>query len=412
MALWAVVWGLAPMPAANAASLDITAVFAPDSANPHRNEFKNTTGNRAFCGTFPAYCERLGIHSLSVPITFRSNAPILANHESPRQGAMFKVPSNWRTLQVTNTETGETSSLEVRIAGIGSTYILPKLVSEITEGGNHASLWVGGSWGWAAPSPCIYTGWNSYSGRGQNFFWITPEGDYTCAKKARFDIPQAFDYNYAGAGQLLFAYALRTPNPLQMSTGNYVGSLTYSIGPGQDFDMGDVMVANDSALTLNFNLEVQHTLKIEVPPGGNRVELIPQGGWQAWLSQGRKPTRLFRDQTFHLYASSRFKMALECQYGANANTCMLWEPNVGHAVPVNISVSLPHGLTDAEGQTVSRRPLRLDGIGTELFQPGFYVERKPATLHFEIAREHVEEMLGTSSRTYAGNVTVIWDSEV
>src|SRR3546814_3118440 len=71
-----------------------------------------------------------------------------------------------------------------------------------------------------------------------------------------------------------FAYELRTPNPLNMSSGQYTGSLTYSIGPGQDFDMGDVMLPNDSALTLNFNLEVQHTLQVEVPPGGNRVELV------------------------------------------------------------------------------------------------------------------------------------------
>jgi hypothetical protein len=180
-----------------------------------------------------------------------------------------------------------------------------------------------------------------------------------------------------------------------------------------DFDFGDTMVpVGDSELVLNFTLDVQHALKVEIPPGGDQVELLPQGGWQAWLNQGRKPTRLFRDQTFNLSSSSRFKMNLECQY-AIGNNCALWEANAGHEVPVEMSVTLPGGLTDAVGNPVNRRPLRRDGVGTELFQPAFYVERKPGTLHFEVARDAVEEMIKPNTpRRYRGNVTVIWDSEV
>ena len=170
-----------------------------------------------------------------------------------------------------------------------------------------------------------------------NFFWKTPvEG--VCAKRASYLIP-SMSYRH-----LDFAYELRTPNPLKMSAGHYTGTLSYSVGPGQDFDMGDVMIPNDSVIALNFNLEVQHTLKVEVPPGGNKVVLEPQGGWQAWLSQGQKPTRLFRDQTFHISASSRFKMGLQCQFaGSSDNTCLLWAPSSGQLVPVNISVTLPNG---------------------------------------------------------------------
>ncbi|AEV64684.1 Hypothetical protein PSF113_4695 [Pseudomonas ogarae] len=243
-----------------------------------------------------------------------------------------------------------------------------------------------------------------YTNTDYTFFWKTPvEG--VCAKGANYLIP-GFSYRY-----LDFAYELRTPNPLKMSSGQYTGSLTYSVGPGQDIDMGDVMLPNDSALTLNFNLEVQHTLQVEVPPGGNRVELVPQEGWQSWLNSGRKPTRLFRDQRFHISASSRFKMALECQI-ISGNTCAISEAGTGHAVPVDVSVSLPDGLTDAAGQPVNRRRLLRDGSGTELFQPGFYVDRRPGTLHFEVARTSVEEMLDSGAKAYTGNVTVIWDSEV
>jgi hypothetical protein len=120
---------------------------------------------------------------------------------------------------------------------------------------------------------------------------------------------------------------------------------------------------------------------------------------------------LFRDQRFHISASSRFKMALDCP-AISGNTCAITEASTGHAVPVDVSVTLPHGLTDATGQPVNRRRLLRDGSGTELFRPGSYLERKPGTLHFEVARENVRAMLDSGGTKYAGNVTVIWDSEV
>jgi hypothetical protein len=55
----------------------------------------------------------------------------------------------------------------------------------------------------------------------------------------------------------------------------------------------------------------------------------------------------------------------------------------------------------------------MDGSGTELFQPGIYVDRKPGTLHFEIAPDEVGEMIKPRQpRQYSGWVNVIWDSEV
>jgi len=324
---------------------------------------------------------------------------------------MLKVPGDWRALQVTHSGTGESHEVSVRISAIGATYRLTPGAQELVGGGvsvrqAHMMLWAGGVWN-RAPSPCsegsteeFYYGGNSFE-----FFWRTPQQDAACTKQAKYLIP-AFLYH-----EMSYGYQLRTPNPLKMSSGHYTGTLTYTVGPGQDFDMGDVMLPDDSILTLNFNLEVQHTLKVEVPPGGNRVELVPQEGWQSWLNSGRKPTRLFRDQRFHISASSRFKMGLECQY-VSGNTCAISETSSGHQVPVNVSVTLPQGLTDGANQPVDRRPLLLDGSGTELFQPSFYLDRKSGMLHFEVDRSSVEDMLDSGAKAYTGNVTVIWDSEV
>jgi hypothetical protein len=385
---------------------DIRATFQPDSANPQKNQFTNQTPSEGFCAQVPQACAPLKLFSLIARIPFTANAPILANHTDPRQGGMARVPSDWRDVSVTHSS-GDVTTLQVRIAAIGHESLLPRSISELTGGGTWDDLWEGGRWLYA-PAPCVGVGWGTVGNFGYNSFWVVPVGAGVCSKKAKFDIPLSFRYQY-----IVFGYELRTPDPLKMASGDYTGVISYTVGPGQDFDMGDVMIPSDSVLTLNFSLEVSHTLKVDVPPGGNRVELVPEGGWQSWLTKGRKPTRLFRDQTFNISASSRFKMKMECQYSHDGRTCGVVEPVSGHAVPLNVSVSLPHGLTDAAGQAVDRRPLRIDGSGTALFQPGFYVDRKPGTLHFEIPAAEVGEMIHPGqARQYSGSVAVIWDSDV
>ena len=393
------------VPSANAVVQEIRAEFVPDPTNPMLNKFKNTTPESGVCVHWiSARCRSLGIFSLTIPgLRFNSSQPIAADHADPRMGATFSVPSNWRSLEVFHSRTGESETVQMRIAGIGGSWTIARPPG--------VSAWARPGVGWFsqwkyAPAPCTGVNVGVAGVAWSPFFWLIPEGAGACGRKPSVDIPW---FNYSAVE---YVYELRTPNPLRMSSGEYKGSLTYTTGPGMDFDMGDVLVPNDNAITLNFTLDVMHALKVDIPPGGNRIELVPQGGWQAWLNQGRKPVRLFRDQTFNISASSRFKMQLECQFVAG-NTCALRDAGAADLVPLNTSVTLPYGLTDGTGQPVDRRPLRLDGSGTELFQPGLYVDRKPGVLHFEVAREHVEQMLQDGNgKTYSGDITVIWDSEV
>ncbi|WP_338508449.1 hypothetical protein VRB09_05270 [Pseudomonas poae] len=103
-------------------------------------------------------------------------------------------------------------------------------------------------------------------------------------------------------------------------------------------------------------------------------------------------------------------MTLEC--GAPmGNTCSV-RYAAGHQVPLDVAVTLPPGLSDAGGRLVNRLPLRLDGSGTELFQPSRYIDRKPSTLHFEVLADSVAQMLEQPGSTYNGNVTVVWDSAI
>ena len=245
----------------------------------------------------------------------------------------------------------------------------------------------------------------SYGPDSYQFFWRTPT-EAACSKQARFTIPW-MSYDYLDVG-----YELRTPDPLGMSAGLYIGELTYTAGPGGDFDMGDNLLPDNASLTFRFVLDVQHFLKVDLPPGGNKIELVPQGGWQAWLQEGRRPARLFRDQTFHISASSKFKMFFQCEH-SGIGACALRDAESGSTFPqVYMSVSLPQGITDTAGQPVTRRPLTDSTQGT-VFQPGQFVDRKPGTLHFEIPASYLEQMVQPGkAKRYSGDVTVIWDSEV
>ena len=96
--------------------------------------------------------------------------------------------------------------------------------------------------------------------------------------------------------------------------------------------------------------------------------------------------RLFRDQTFNISASSRFKMYMECAvHDGRLRLHSLATASPGDAVELQVGVSLPNGLTDLSGQPVRHLRLRAATGNAPYFQPGFYVDRRaPGVLHFEV----------------------------
>ncbi|MBX9407733.1 hypothetical protein K5E40_18825 [Pseudomonas baetica] len=399
-----VIWMAAlSIPQAQAINQEIHALFQPDSSRPDKMTFVNKTPNSGYCATYPGQCENNGMFSIELPIRFSST-----RYVGIFDWAAVKAPANLRRLTVTNSQTQETQSVEIRITGMGSRYVLSHPAVRLAGGSNalegHSRLWTTGNWVQAIPAPCWYSGEGAYEEDSWRFFWKTTQEAH-CLKVPAYHIPSMY------FDKLDFAYELRTPNPLNMSTGRYTGSLTYSLGPGGDFDMGKLFEPDDSSLTLDFVLDVQHTLKVDIPPGGDKVVLEPQGGWQRWLDSGRKPSRLYRDQIFHISASSKFTMKLECEHRLGVGSGCAIADGQGFAGAVDVSVSLPNGLTDSAGQAVTRKRLGIEA--TAPFQPGFYIDRKPGTLHFEVDEQQTHWMIDNAQgRIYRGNITVIWDSEV
>ena len=389
------------VPSLQAANMEIKALFKPDSSQPNKNVFINQTPSSGYCADYPSECADNSMFSIQLPIRFNSVRGV-----EPGESIPVKAPANWRQLTVTNRETQETETVEVRITGIGSLFLLDRRVTELTGETDilvaHNKLWSNGSWV-NAPSPCLYSGVGLAGAFIYRFFWKTPV-EAPCVKTAAFHIPTlAFT-------TLDFAYELRTPNPLGMSSGLYNGSLLYTMGPGGDFDFGPLMNPDDGSLTLDFALDVQHTLKVDLPPGGNKVALEPAGGWQQWIDGGRKPARIFRDQTFHISASSRFKVMMQCPETAGVEQCILRGGD--KFAYVRTSLTLPAGMITNSGEPVNRYVLR-DNTWSAPFQPSQYVDRQVGVLHFEVPSTSIENLLKPGiSGTLSTNITVIWDSEV
>jgi hypothetical protein len=387
------------MSTAQAINQEIRALFQPDPSQPGKNLFINQTPNSGYCVNFPAQCASNNMFSIELPVRYSSG------ELRPGDDVSLQVPAGWRRLTVTNQDTQETETVEVRITGIGSRFVLSDSVDDLTGVAaptGHDILWTSLS-GWLyAPAPCQGTSVAGYSDRTYRFFWQTPV-QAPCTKTAAFRIPSMY------FEKIDFAYELKTPNPLSMSSGLYTGSIAYLMGPGGDFDMGATFQPDDGNLTLDFVLDVQHTLKVDLPPGGNKVALEPEGGWAPWIDSGRKPKRIFRDQPFFISASSRFKVMMLCN-SLGGPYCMLGSP-LGDSVQVKVSMTLPAGIDGPGNGPVNRIPLNFNNwMGP--FQPGMYVDRKPGALHFELEPSAIDFLLrpGKNDRL-RGNITIIWDSD-
>ncbi|VVQ01569.1 hypothetical protein [Pseudomonas fluorescens] len=389
------------MSPAQAINQEIRAMFQPDPSQPGKNLFDNLTPNSGYCVNFPAQCASNNMFSIELPVRYSSTGELL-----PGDDVSLQVPAGWKRLTVTNQDTQETEVVELRITGIGSRFVLSDTVDNLTgvaAPSGHDILWESRT-GWLyAPAPCQGSGVAGYSDSTYRFFWHTPV-QAACTKTAAFRIPSMY------FEKIDIAYELKTPNPLSMSSGLYTGSITYSMGPNGDFDMGAAFQPDDGNLTLDFVLDVQHTLKVDLPPGGDKVSLEPEGGWAPWIDSGRKPKRIFRDQPFYISASSRFKVMLLCN-SLGGSSCALGSPS-GDTTQVQVAMSLPAGIAGPSGGVVTRTPL-LFNTWVGPFQPGLYVDRKPGAMHFELDPFAINFLLrpGKNDRL-RGNITIIWDSDV
>ncbi|MBA4710403.1 hypothetical protein [Aquitalea aquatica] len=390
------------------AEMNISAVFQPSVLAPQTVQFQNTTPLASFCSNFPSNCtgKNFGIN-FPVRWTYHLEQGGLTD---PRKNAYIKVPNTFRQVQLFNTSTGQASQLRFRVSGIATTYNLSKramdIVGESGALGGHLLLWLGGFWGnpYGTLGRCVSLGSTLFSDKWATAVWGVPENAGYCYKRSEFSIP-APGLVISDPGLM---YELETPNPLELSNGEYRGSLEYHIGPGQDFDFGDNATVDTSSIKINFSLRVAHELKVNYPENAHRVLLEPAGGWAVWLQQGRDPGPLQRDIPFTVTSSGSFSVKLDCQYKAGSHCGIANDRQ--QVVPVSTALSMEGLRVKNSNQDAANIPLRNDSA--VVFATRAASATRRSRLHFTVAAPDVSAMAKQSGDRFLGAVTLVFDAGV
>lgn len=396
-----------------AATINITASFTPDMKDPSNNTFKNTTPQSGYCASWPGQCSDNKTFSVSMGgMTASLVSDGFKANSFARDGMYFKMPGDWRTVSVINTENGEPSSLKFRVNAYSARYL-----SKTSMYGKET--WNGGNFVYA-PYPCLYSGVGWSSGKNYSWMWKWPASDSACFKTAKRDlIGEPYEVD-----SMSFGYELSTPAPLSMGSGLYKGTLVLAVGPDGDIDFGDNLKANDSTLTINFTLTVTHELKVTPLTGATDVTLYPcyhgtsctqaeaDKNWERWMVTNVTPQKMSGRSEFNLSSSGGFTVYMQCGSGAalSNNSCAMTSTKSGTVVPVQAVLTLPDNITDTAGQRVINKPLFTEkNKNQNKFQTKSFGVDKKGWVDFVINQKEVKEMLKTRPDSWEGTVTLVFD---
>lgn len=375
-------------PPVGAAERTLTAVFKPDVLNPGHSRFVDTTPRFNYCENQNPACKpsiRLGISAIY--------AGGLENGAEGRQAFFFKVPSQTRTIVVTNKD-GDTAEVQWRIDTFTTSVASIRGGAVFEDRAN-------------APPPCTNNHVRDVPGvYWFDFQWAVPDGG-VCVKRPVQDVARVEVTNFG------VSYEMTTPDPLAMNNGLYTGRIDLIVGPGGDFDFGDRATANDSIVTFHFELRVEHQLTITAPPGSNRAILSPDTGWSQWVDHGRKPGRLSKEVPFTISSSSPFSVKLVCQYPQPDGHCGLRQQGNPSAPEAAVATTLTiPGLHEATGDVpVVNYPLSWTSRSVRLRSDTFLIQRS-SLIHFEVTGAGLDTLLAAPGSHWMGNVTVVFDAQL
>lgn len=351
--------------------------------------FENITPPAAFCAVWPESCRVSNFNFVAdLPITY--DKTIVNQASEPRDRHYIQMPAE-RNVQVIS-ETGRSYELTFRFRSLSQQLRLLQRhkVDGIGQGGCEFFTSIGNT-------TLVRFRWGIY----------TPPAPQPCHDYTNTNVGLRTDVQVTQFG---VGFELIMPRPIGMPQGIYRGSVDYTIGPGGDFDFGNaVSNLNGTRLKVNFELDVQHDLYLQFPPGSDRAVLEPPGGWMAWLSGRSTPPRLFRDIPLRIWSTGPIKLYKRCQYEL-AGICGLRESS-GHMVPVQVAVTLPAGMQHG-GKPINRVAIPTHEAAALQVEPISTVWNQPGQLHFEVAGSDVPSMLAHPGSRYEGLVTVVFEAQL
>ena len=385
-ALPATVLFMAVLGSAHAVELKITAEFRPNALDPGHNAFVNTTPQSGFCAQHGGLCKK-GDFTIDTGMNVAQRR-LYGGGTDPREKWYLAVDGNWRDVTVRNANNHELKA-RLRVFLVGMQWGLPSDGS--APGANGASS--GGCRGRTG----VGTGaWYRYA-------WDVPVGTPVCVRNPRAATDRVARYLAFSIG-----YHLETPNPLQAQDGQYTGSVTYTVGNGQQIDLGQGDYSH-SELTLQLLLDVFHDFQVRFASESPSVQLAPDDGWSQWIDHGRPPARLRQELPFHLTTSMDFSMKLRCEHEAG-HRCGIRNGRDDAVVPVDVDVTIPSMSNMHDGRPAQDTPLLPDDAWAPRFTPDGYLMQRRSTLRFTAGREAVTEMLKSPGSHWQGNMTVVFDA--
>lgn len=404
---------LAGNTAGMAATLEIAASFTPSMGN----SFTNTTPQGAICDRWPALCPT-GVFTISLPFRLDPNADaILVADADVRDHVYFKGPVQ-KNVTVTNSETGEEQQV---------IFAVTKYSGAVWNFTNPGSInhWASSNYGIGSPQGgCTRGGGAVASTNWYYFLWaITDSANPTGCYKRKINS----DMSLSGTSirDLSIGYTLITPNPLNMSSGLYTGSVTYSLGAGADIDFGNKWSPTDSELIVNFTLSVTHELKLTTTADDQAVSLQPctsgqicsadegLSNWERWMVT-RIPPQLTGRSNFSLSSSVEFTVYLECEQQSGTDCALRSDKESSQMVPVQTLLTLPDNIVDKfTGSTVSKRRLEAGrDLTKNIFSTKTYGDGRAGSIDFFVSPKNTGTMLTTRPDTYRGAVTVIFEPQI
>ncbi|WP_380219087.1 hypothetical protein [Kosakonia sp. YIM B13587] len=378
--------------------------------------FVNTTPQSGFCIEHAPLCTDGKTFSLSLHLTATLMKTWILANAAPRDGVYIKLPGVGGDVRVINAE-GKITTVHFRIVGLAANYNT-HYDWDLTD---HINSWVGGSFA-TAPSPCTSSGIGVALTRDYQFMWRWPKSAVACYKTAAMDLEnEPYLLN-----ELSIIYELTNASPQLLVSGDYTGTLHYSVGPGGDIDFGDAFVASDtSGIDIDFRLTVKNEFKITTTADDRQVALQPckpgkictpdegEANWERWMVSRVTP-QLTGRSNFGITSTGNFTVYLACADGQVGQDCALKSDNTGQLVPFRASLNLPTNIVDSTtGATVVQRHLNAGKDPSQnIFTTKSAGQDQKGSIDFLVPQRDVEAMLSTRPDTYRGGATVIFDQSI
>lgn len=378
---------------ASASDVTISAEYRPSTSTVKGNGFVNVTPASKLCRSGTWSCQ--GMNTIDLPIGPVEYGPMAAGAAS-RDAFFVRWSDAPARILLREEKSNRVAYATFRVTGIAGQYVaLGKTdIAGILGGDMH--LPSGRCAAIPAPRPT--------SPNAMTFAWAAPSNG-GCARTPLRDV-SAGEIAIPG-GSLALSYELVPPNPVDLPSGIYRGLHTFFVGPGQDFDFGDLARVSRASVDVEFVLVVNHPFHLSNQNSLIVVDLAPPQGWNQWFNAGKPRGRIDRQVDFGLSSGSPLQVSIRCgTQPAQDGRCVLRNERSSE-VPLDLRLTVI-GATTESSLPFSRIPLAAHASVKLMVDR--YLNNAQSLLNIGVDNGGLAEMGNNMGTRYGERISVIFDA--